>query len=116
MGMQSYPIQGVGVRMNSFDWKDSDIYEQIEDDNDPFYAEQQPNGVTAYIEFVRVDDGSNDDDCYLITYNYKAYQQTPFNTFEELQEFYVRGLREHVNNTDEEIRASVEDVDVTFWG
>ena len=115
--MRDHPVQGVGVCMNCFDWKDPDIFEQMEDECGEFYTEEQPNGVVAHINFTKINDGTNGrDDYYLISYNYKPYEKTPFNTLEELKEFYVRALQKHVNNSEQEIRDTVDDIDETYFG
>lgn len=114
--MRDHPVQGVGVCMNSLDWIDPDIFEQVEDDGEKFFSEVQPNGVTAYIKFTKINDGGDDrNDYYLISYNHKPYEQTPFSSLEELKDFYVRGLQEHVNNTAQEIREMVDDVEETYF-
>ena len=119
MGMNCYPIQGVGICMNSLDWKDPDIFQQMIDDGGDFYSEMQPNGVTAVIDFVIVNGACSDgsyDDYHLITYNYKPYAQTPFESEDALKDFYIRGLREHVHNTEQEIRDLIDSIDATYWG
>jgi len=111
-------MQGVGICLNALEWKDPDILDQMIDEGvgSEFYAEDTPNGVTALIEFTLAGDDDGTEDYYLITHNYKAYQQTPFNSEEELKDFYVRALREHVEDSDDEIRNSIEDIDMTFSG
>ena len=112
MGMQDYPVQGVGICVNDLDWKDSSyIDELIEQACDGFYMEVQPNNETAYIDIV-----STEEWVFLIIYNYKAYQRTPFNSFEELQQCFIRALRDKVNNTDAEIIGLIDDINTTYWG
>ena len=113
MGMQNYPIQGIGIKINDLVWKDPSFPETIwEEEHDGFYIEVQPNNETVYIDIAT----SEDQGAFLIIYNYKAYQRTPFNSIEELQECFIRALRDKVNNTDAEIINLIEDINTTYWG
>jgi len=116
--MKSYPVQGVGVCVDSLNWKELDVFCQEHDDSgNEFYAEVQPNGVRTVINLTIAGGDDDDNDAYfLVIYNCKPYEQTPFSSLEEIKEFYVRALRESVHNTDDEIRAAVEDIDTTYWG
>ena len=79
--------------------------------------EVQPNGVRSIIEYTVCGDDDDGDDMYhLITHNSKPYEPTPFNSINELKDFYVRALQEHVNNSPDEIRESVTAINATFWG
>ena len=111
--MRTRIVQGVGVRISCLDWKSPSVREKIIEEAEGFYEEVQPNGITAYIDFANTGD---DNGCYLISYNYKPYEQVPFNSIEELRDFYVRALKNHVNNTVQEIRDAVGDIAETYFG
>ena len=102
--------------MNCLDWKDPDIFNQVIEEaiGSEFYAKVQPNGVRAIIEYTICGDDDDGDDIYhLITHNYRAYEPTPFNSLDELKEFYVRALQEHVNNPPDEVRKAVTEINST---
>ena len=111
MGMANYPIQGVGIDVNSLSWKDPAYLEQKLDACDGFYYQLQPNGVTAYMEIAT----DEHDVTYLIIHNYRAYQRTPFESLENLEEFFVKVIAPHVHNTHEEIVSFIEDIDTTYY-
>jgi hypothetical protein len=118
MSMRDYPIQGVGVFVKNLDLKDNESFFEILDDIGcgEFYSEERPNGIMACIDISKAE-GDNDNDEYcLITYNYKPYEQTPFDSLDELKQFYIRGLREHVNASDTEIYEMIDDIDSTGFG
>lgn len=119
MGMHSYPISGMGICMGKLEWKDPDMPEQIIENGGEFYFEKQPNGIVACLDFVILDgaySANGDDDKFLIVYDHRAYHKTPFDSIEELKDFFVRALLGHVNNTEEEIRGMVENVMGTHYG
>ena len=111
MSNKYYPAQGAGIRVDKLNWKDPDLVEELDIKCEVFHERLQKNGVMAYIEILFAEG----DAYYLITYSGRPYEETPFVSLGELQEFYVGALREHVTNTDEEIRDLVEDLDLLYF-
>ena len=110
--MTNYPIQGVGIDVRLLNWKDPAYLEEKIDECDEFYCELQPNGVIACIDIATDEHNTT----YLIIHNYRAYQRTPFDSLESLEEFFVKVIAPHVHNTHDEIISLIDNIDTTYYG
>ena len=113
MAMHSYPVTGVGINVSELDWKMQDRVDFIEEQMGGDYYDETIRGIPAIISLACAGD---DEERFLIVYDHKPYQPTPFNSFGELQDFFVRALKDDVRNTEAEIRSFIEDIDKTHWG
>ena len=113
MGMTSYPVQGTGIKASELDWKHPDGFDGVWEKLDWQYYCGSRNGINVSIDVAVAGD---EEEVFLIVYNYRPYQKTPFGTFGELQEFFVEALKGEVNNSEVEIKRLVEDIDLTSWG